>query len=81
MNAPHSHNSRSHGIVVRKIPFAFDEDISPVWNDAQPEWSHMINGASLTMPYLEPFLIRTVREILPKLTDAGLREDARDFIA
>ena len=81
MNAPHPHNSRSHGIVVRKIPFAFDEDISPVWNDAQPEWSHMINGASLTMPYLEPFLIRTVREILPKLTDAGLREDARDFIA
>lgn len=70
-----------HDIIVRKIPFAFDDRIDPVWNPAKPEWSHMVNGASLTMPYLEPFLIRTTREAMTQIDDPGLREDARGFIA
>lgn len=40
----------------------------------------MVNGASLTMPYLEPFLIKTVREAMMQLTDEGLKADARGFI-
>ena len=48
---------KSHNILVRKIPFAFDEGIEPIWHPEQAEWSHMLNGASLTMPYLEPFLM------------------------
>ncbi len=72
--------STPHGIIVRKIPFAFDEGIEPIWNPAQPEWSHMVNGASLTMPYLEPFLIRTMREAMALVDDPGLKEDARGFI-
>ncbi|MEO0056846.1 MAG: hypothetical protein RIT17_282, partial [Pseudomonadota bacterium] len=37
-------------ILVRRIPFAFDEGIDPVWHPQRPEWSHMVNGASLAMP-------------------------------
>ncbi|MFT6510499.1 MAG: putative metal-dependent hydrolase [Parvibaculaceae bacterium] len=67
-------------MVIRKIPFAYVDSIEPIWNPKKPEWSHMVNGASLTMPYLEPFLIKTVREAMMQLTDEGLKADARGFI-
>ncbi|GAA4043289.1 metal-dependent hydrolase [Parerythrobacter jejuensis] len=66
-------------IIVRRIPFAFDEGIDPVWHPKQREWSHMINGASLTMPYLEPFLIKTVREALSHVSDPQLEADVQAF--
>lgn len=67
-------------ILVRRIPFAFDEKIEPVWNPGRPEWSHMVNGASLTMPYLEPFLIKTVTEALKQVSDPALKADVHAFI-
>lgn len=67
-------------ILVRQIPFSFDEDINPVWHSGRPEWSHMLNGASLTMPYLEPFLIKTVTEALKQIDDPALKSDVRAFI-
>ena len=68
-------------LVVRKIDFELEQDIDPVWNPAKPEWSHMFTGASLTMPYLEPFLIRTMREASKLVTDPALLEEMRDFNA
>lgn len=68
-------------IIVRSIPFAFDEAINPVWHPASPEWSHMVNGASLAMPYLEPFLIKTVREALKHAGSTALKEDVYGFMA
>jgi uncharacterized protein len=35
---------------------------------------------SLTMPYLEPYLIRTFRSVADDITDAGLAADVREFI-
>ena len=67
-------------IIVRRIAFAFDEAINPVWHPARPEWSHMVNGASLAMPYLEPFLIRTVTEALKQVDDPALKADVHGFI-
>jgi hypothetical protein len=66
--------------VVRQIPFAFDEGIDPVWHPQRPEWSHMVNGASLAMPYLEPFLIKTVTEALRQVDDPALKADVQAFI-
>ena len=68
-------------LVIRKKPFAFDENIKPIWHPDMPEWSHMVNGASLTMPHLEPFLIRTMREAMPHITDNALMQEAREFNA
>lgn len=73
--------TNSHNIESRAVAFDFPETSAPVWNKAKPEWSHMVNGASLAMPYLEPFLIRTMREAAKQLDDPGLLEDARGFIA
>lgn len=67
-------------ILVRQIPFAFDEEIDPVWHPQRPEWSHMVNGASLAMPYLEPFLIKTVTEALRQVADPALKADVQGFI-
>lgn len=68
-------------LVVRRIPFEFPDDIRPHWKADEPEWSHMVNGASLTMPYLEPFLIDSVREALGRIDDPVLREQAKAFNA
>lgn len=68
-------------IIVRSIPFAFAENIDPAWHPARREWSHMANGASLTMPYLEPFLIKTVREALKNASNKQLKDDVHGFIA
>ncbi len=70
----------AHNIEVRNIPFEFDGKVKPVWHRAQREWGHMLNGASLTMPYLEPFLNRTLREALDDIDDPDLRADVDGFI-
>ena len=68
-------------IVVRRIPFEFPDDLDPHWKRDEPELSHMINGASLTMPYLEPFLIDCIREALHRIDDPKIREAAKGFMA
>jgi uncharacterized protein len=67
-------------IIVRSIPFAFSEGMNPRWHPARPEWSHMANGASLVMPYLEPFLIKTVSEALKNTSNPALKKDVQGFI-
>lgn len=65
--------------VPRQIAFEFPEDVQVHWKPSDPEFCAMVNGASLTMPYLEPFLIRTVREAMQLTDDAGVRDGARAF--
>ncbi|MFK8020785.1 MAG: metal-dependent hydrolase [Pseudomonadales bacterium] len=67
-------------IVIRKMPFEFPDDIEPHWNSAKPEWSHMVNGASLAMPYLEPYLIRTMRKAIEKIDSDVLKKDVKLYI-
>jgi len=67
-------------LVVRQIPFDFPDELEPVWSPHH-EWSHMVNGASLTMPYLEPFLIATLKEATALIDDAEVLEEARGFNA
>jgi len=70
----------SHDIIVRKVRFPFSEDLPALWNPGACEWSHMVNGASFVMPYLEPFLVKTMREAMTLLEDPDLLEDARGFV-
>lgn len=67
-------------IDVRRVPFEFPDDLDPVWNEDHREWSHMINGASLTMPYLEPFLIATLREAAGDIDDPAIVEEVAGFV-
>jgi predicted metal-dependent hydrolase len=67
-------------IEVRPGAFELSDDISAHWIPNRPELAQMINGASMVMPYLEPFLIASIREALQHISDKDLREDGRAFI-
>lgn len=68
-----------HGIVVRAFDFDFPDTLDPVWVPDNPYRSHFFNGVSLTMPYLEPFLVSTMREAMELVDDADLLADMRGF--
>ncbi len=65
--------------IPRRIAFEFPEDLDPRWHPRDPEFAAMVNGASLTMPYLEPFLIRTVREAVKQVDDPRVTAEGRAF--
>jgi predicted metal-dependent hydrolase len=66
-------------IVIRDFDFAFPEDLEPVWIPGKRVRSHMFNGLSLTMPHLEPFLVKNGRETARHVEDPDLLQDIRDF--
>ncbi len=66
-------------ITVRKIRFGFEE---PIDFDGSDEMLGAILGPlalSMTMPYLEPYLIRTMKVAIKQITDPVLAEDVRRF--
>jgi predicted metal-dependent hydrolase len=67
-------------LLVRKMPFQFPDDIDPHWNSNRREWSHMVSGASLAMPFLEPYLIRTMRKALDKIESAALKKEVKLYM-
>ena len=72
--------STPHDITVRKVKFDFPDELDDVLpgNDLVRE-TYMV-AFSLTMPYLEPYLIRSFRSVADDITDAGLAADVREFI-
>ena len=50
----------AQGIEVRKVPFEFPSDFRPHWNPDDPTLSQLINGTSILLPYMEPFIIDAI---------------------
>jgi predicted metal-dependent hydrolase len=67
-------------IPVRNFDFDFPENLDPMWVPNNPYRAHFLNGVSLTMPYLEPFLCKIMREALQYIDDEQLLKDMRGFI-
>jgi predicted metal-dependent hydrolase len=44
------------------MSFGFPDEIDPVILPGEPEWSYFSVALSLLLPYLEPYLIRTMKE-------------------
>ncbi len=65
---------------IRRMPFEFPDEIDPHWNPRLPEWSHMANGASLAMPFLEPYLIRTLRKAGELIDSEALKADVKLYM-
>lgn len=59
-------------MTVRRMSFRFPQQLGGLWNPQRPEFSHVVNAASLAMPFLEPYLIETMRKARTKVTDARL---------
>lgn len=66
-------------IIVRQFAFEFPDDLDPHWIPDQVVRSHLFNGLSLTMPYLEPFLVKTMREAASQVNEPDLLDDMRQF--
>lgn len=66
-------------LVVRPGRFAFGEATPAHWITDKPELAQMINGASLVMPFLEPFLIASIQAARGQITDPALNADAAGF--
>lgn len=66
-------------IIIRKFAFDFPDDLDPVWCPGNRVRSHMFNGFSLTMPYLEPFIIKATQDATGEIDDADLLDDIRQF--
>lgn len=68
-------------MVIRKMEFAFTSDMDLIFIKDDPDMSFMFLGAWMMLPYLEPYLIRTMRDALPHVTDAQVQEDLKRFCA
>ncbi len=66
-------------IVSRDFNFDFPLDLDPVWVPDNPVRSHLFNGFSLSMPYLEPFLIRSALKAREQIEDPCLVDDIQQF--
>ncbi len=69
-----------HDITVRKVKFEFPDQLDNVLPGVDPVRETYLVAFSLTMPYLEPYLIRTYRKVAGEITDAGLATDVKEFI-
>ncbi len=69
-----------HDITVRKVKFEFPDELDDVLPGDDLVRATYLVAFSLTMPYLEPYLIRTFRSVADDITHAGLAADVREFI-
>jgi predicted metal-dependent hydrolase len=68
-------------MAVRKMPFAFPARAAGHWNESKPEFSQLVNSASLAMPYLEPYLIRSMKQARGLITDPKLQQELDQYVA
>jgi predicted metal-dependent hydrolase len=68
-------------ITVRKMPFVFPDEIDPVFIEGDPEASFNMIAASLLLPHLEPYLIRSMRAAMDHVTDPQVLDDLKRFSA
>jgi predicted metal-dependent hydrolase len=75
-----SEKKTTQGIVVRKVQFEFPPDFQPHWNPADPALSQLVNGTSIMLPYMEPFIIDSIRQASKHITDPDLQKEAKAWI-
>lgn len=68
-------------MTVRRMQFDFRPDMERVFVKDDPDMSYTFLGTWMMLPYLEPYLIRTMRQALPHITDPALRDDLKRFCA
>lgn len=67
-------------MTVRGMRFPCPDRLKARWNPKCPEFSQLVNGSSLAMPYLEPYVIETMRKAREKITDPKLLHDIDLYI-
>lgn len=68
-------------MTVRRMKFDFTPDMERVFVKNDPDTSYTFLGTWMMLPYLEPYLIRTMRQALPHIRDEQMKEDLKRFCA
>lgn len=68
-------------MTVRRPSFAYTSSMPGHWNPRRPEFSHIVNAASLAMPYLEPYLIKSMRAAREYIRDPALQQALDAYVA
>jgi hypothetical protein len=68
-------------ITVRKMAFEFPSDLELIFIRDEPGLSYTFVGTWMLRPYLEPYLIRTLRDALPQIASSELRAEVQGFCA
>ncbi|MGB1277306.1 MAG: metal-dependent hydrolase, partial [Nannocystaceae bacterium] len=71
----------SHSITVRRMGFEVPETLDPLIIRGEPEESFLLLGMSFLFPYLEPYLIRSMKVARERIEDPELLADLRRFCA
>lgn len=67
------------GITVRRVKFELPATLEEVFPGVDPIDETFLVAFSLTMPYVEPYLIRTMRSVQDRIEDPVLAEQVRAF--
>jgi predicted metal-dependent hydrolase len=78
---PHSIANRDRW-KVRRVAFDYaGAHVTPKsWHPAEPEFARLVEALSVSMPYLEPYLIQTMREVKADLDDPVLVREVDLYI-
>lgn len=69
------------GMVPRVMNFAYPAHMAAHWKKSSPEFSQIVNAGSLAMPFLEPYLIRSMGIAKKHIKDPQLLAEVEDYIA
>ena len=79
MQKHHPMDRPADTITVRKMRFEFSESMELCFIDRDPKFSFVFLGTWLILPYLEPYLMRTIRSAMNQVEDEQLRHDMKQF--
>lgn len=65
---------------MREVSFDYPADFDPAWTGNVPEFACAANSVSLMMPYVEPYIAKSVRAALPQIDDIALRAEAAAYV-
>ena len=68
-------------ITIRQMPFDFPDEIDPVFIERDHQRSFAFIAGSLLLPYLEPYLIRSMKAAQKHVTDPKVLEGLKGFAA
>ncbi len=73
--------SSAEDMPIRRMDFAFSDDMDLMFIEGDPAMSYYFVGAWMMLPYLEPFLIRTMQAAMGQVEDPQLKAEMVRFCA
>lgn len=67
-------------IIRRRVKIDFDRSPTDAWSSRGPQFENMLNAVSFVLPAGERFFIHSLQNVMSRVTDPKLREQAHEFI-